>query len=62
MKITEHFKDLYRRPTFVSATGMISSLFLLLIMLYLLLFVDLNGGASLGVVLVLTGILFLIFF
>ncbi len=56
----EHFKDLYTRPTFVSIVGMISFFPLLLVTLYLLLFVDLGGGGSLGVVLLLIGLLFLI--
>lgn len=56
----EHFKDLYRRPTFVSVVGMISFFPLLLVTLYLLLLVDWVGGGSLGVVLLLIGLLFLI--
>lgn len=58
----ELFKDLYTRPTFVSIVGMITFFPLLLVILYLLLFVDLGGGGSLGVVLLLIGLLFLIFF
>lgn len=53
--------DLYKRPTFVSVLGTLVFVWLLLVIIYQILFVDLGGGSSLGVVLEVTGVLIIIF-
>lgn len=49
----EYFKDLFERPTLVSTMGTISFFLLLVTTIYMVLFVNLNGGGSLGVALLL---------
>lgn len=56
----EYFKDLFERPTLVSTMGTISFFLLLVITIYMVLIVNLNGGGSLGVALLLIGLIFLI--
>ena len=56
----EYLKDLFERPTLVSIMGTISLFLLLVITVYMVLFVNLNGGGSLGVALLLIGLIFLI--
>lgn len=50
MIFEETIKDLYKRPTFVSIFGSILFLLSLIVMFYQILFSDLGGGASLGLV------------
>ena len=56
----EYFKDLFERPTLVSIMGTISFFLLLVITVYMVIFVNLNGGGSLGVAFLLIGLIFLI--
>jgi hypothetical protein len=56
MKIVD---DLLKRPTFASVISMACILLLILLVIYQTLFVDLGGGASLGIALEIIGIFIL---